>query len=569
MNIFAWLSLLTAVAAAYLGVSVYFTDKAGRINRLFLIAALLISGDAFVEFLIRQAGNSTEAQVWIRIDDSIWFLPLAVLFHIVLIYIKKSNPVVRLLAGLLAYGPAIAFALIYATIPSVASRPVLEGWGYSIEIPGNALVFWAETIWAAGVGILAFILSVLFGRGTKDRQIKSQSRWLSVGLLVPTLIGFLTEVMFPILGIKFPSLTLASFVVLLAVLNYAARFRGLFAENPALIAENIVSAMHDALIVLDLNGRLILINPATARLFGTGPETIGRAAREVFGEALAPDGLLGLIQREGLLIDREAELRDAAGRPIPVICSGSRLDKNKARTGGIVLVAKDIREIKAVETQLRQALGDKDMLMKELLHRVKNNMSIISSLLNLQAARLTDPQAVEAFQDSRRRILTMMRLQEKMYLTGEFSRIDLGEYLSGLAKGLFALSNVDRTRVALKTDCESCPIDIKRAVPCGLIVNELITNSLKYAFPEGRSGSIHINLRTETAPAVTEPGPVSGRFPAAYVLFISDDGIGLPPALDLSTTESMGFQLVRMLVSQLDGTLEMIRDKGTAYQIRF
>ncbi len=569
MNIFSWLSFLTAVAAAYLGVSVYFTDKTGRINRLFLIAALLISGDAFVEFLMRQAGNSTEAQVWIRIDDFLWFLPLAVLFHIVLLYIKKSNLVVRLLAGLVAYGPAIAFALIYATIPSLASRPVLEGWGYRIGIPDNALVFWAETIWAAGVGILAFILSVLFGRSTKDRQRKAQSRWLSVGLLIPTLIGILTEVMFPILGIKFPSLMLASYVVLLAVLNYAARFRGLFARNAALIAEDIISAMHDALIVLDLNGRLILINPATTRLFGIGPETIGRAAREVFGEALAPDGLLGLIQREGQLIDREAELRDAAGRPIPVICSGSKLDKNKARTGGIVLVAKDIREIKALEAQLRQALGDKDTLMKELLHRVKNNMSIISSLLNLQAARLTDPQAVEAFQDSRRRILTMMRLQEKMYLTGEFSRIDLGEYLSGLAKDLFAVSNVDPTRVALKMDCESCPIDIRRAVPCGLIVNELITNSLKYAFPEGRSGNIHINLRAEPAPAMTEPGPVSGRFPAAYVLFISDDGIGLPPALDFSAAESMGFQLVRMLVSQLDGTLELIREKGTAYQIRF
>ncbi len=213
---------------------------------------------------------------------------------------------------------------------------------------------------------------------------------------------------------------------------------------------------------------------------------------------------------------------------------------------------------KKVDAQVKASLEEKDVLLKEVHHRVKNNMQVISSLLNLQSRHLHDPKIAEAFRDSQRRIRSMALIHERLYQSSDLSRIEFSQYLRNLATHLFHSYQVDANRVRLRMDAEPVYLNINTAIPCGLIVNELVSNSLKHAFPEGRGGEVAVELRR-----VPEDG---------YLLLVRDDGIGFPEGLDIRKTETLGMQVVTTLVSQIDGRLEFEkanRSGGTAFTLQF
>jgi two-component sensor histidine kinase len=194
--------------------------------------------------------------------------------------------------------------------------------------------------------------------------------------------------------------------------------------------------------------------------------------------------------------------------------------------------------------------------LQEIHHRVKNNLQVISSLLQLQVNNIKDPQTVAIFQESQLRIRSMALIHEKLYQSDSLARIDLAEYLRDLVQLLLSTYAQDRSRVRLELDLSPTFVSIDAAIPLGLIANELITNSLKYAFPRGRSGMIRLEMKP---------------LPEDEFLFSAvDDGVGLPDGLAIGEAASLGLRLVRMLTGQLDGqgTWEKAA-VGTSFSLRF
>ena len=210
---------------------------------------------------------------------------------------------------------------------------------------------------------------------------------------------------------------------------------------------------------------------------------------------------------------------------------------------------------KRSEEKILASLKEKEVLLKEIHHRVKNNMQVISSLLNLQSRRVKDPAVGEMLRESQRRIRSMALIHERLYQSSDLSRIEFSDYIRNLATHLFHSYQIDTSRIQLKIEADKIFLNINTAIPCGLIVNELISNALKHAFPNGRKGRLEIELHR-----VDKDG---------CILRVADDGVGFPEGLDLRRTETLGMQIVSTLVDQVEGRLEISRHNGTEFRLEF
>ncbi len=226
------------------------------------------------------------------------------------------------------------------------------------------------------------------------------------------------------------------------------------------------------------------------------------------------------------------------------LASRAAMDVDNAR---LYQETKESREV--ILTQLKE----KEILIKEIHHRVKNNLQIISSLLNLQASQ-DSVDSRDLLKESQNRVRTMALIHEKLYQS-DLSKLDLGDYLKDLAQTLHYSLAGRNQRIALELNCEPVLVDLDKAVPCGLIVNEIISNCLKHAFPDERSGKINLQFR---------------RAENEFQLDIIDDGVGMPPSIDLNHEKTLGLRLIVMLVRQLDGDVHLKRaQQGTHFQITF
>jgi two-component sensor histidine kinase/ligand-binding sensor domain-containing protein len=214
-------------------------------------------------------------------------------------------------------------------------------------------------------------------------------------------------------------------------------------------------------------------------------------------------------------------------------------------------------ELRTTNVRLAASIKEKEILIKEIHHRVKNNMQVISSLLNLQSASITDRDVLDIIKKSRDRVLSMALIHEKLYQSRDLARIDFEQYLRKLIVHLFNSYRVDPGTVDLKIDVKDVSLDITMGIPCALIANELVSNALKYAFPAGWAA------RGEIAIAFSRTGD------GPYALTVRDNGVGLPAGVGLKTSESLGLQIVQDLVAQLDGTIRVENQGGTVYTIMF
>lgn len=226
-----------------------------------------------------------------------------------------------------------------------------------------------------------------------------------------------------------------------------------------------------------------------------------------------------------------------------------------AKVVATVNVARDITERVHADERLRASLREKEVLLKEIHHRVKNNLQIISSLLNLQAANLHDPFALAHFQDSQHRIRSMALIHERLYRSGDLAHVDFQEYLHDLTGHLLQSYRAQTNEVVLKIKVDDIYLDIDTAIPCGLIVNELVSNALKHAFPDARSGVIGVEM------FCTDDGQTR--------LIVGDNGIGMPSDVDLLHSTSLGLQLVASLTKQLGGTISVCGNTGTTVTVSF
>jgi two-component sensor histidine kinase len=221
----------------------------------------------------------------------------------------------------------------------------------------------------------------------------------------------------------------------------------------------------------------------------------------------------------------------------------------------VLCILTDITSRKIAEENIKTSLRQKELLLQEIHHRVKNNLQIVVSLLKLQSRYVYDKRDLEIFNKSRARVETMSLIHEKLYKSADLANISMRDYLRDLTAQLLKAYEVDSSHVILTVDSEDVNAGIDTAIPCGLIVNELVSNSLKHAFRINQVGRIEINVKKENS---------------SIILCFNDNGVGLPAGFDLETSESLGLQLVTTLVKQLDGTINIDSSrKGTSIVVMF
>lgn len=216
-------------------------------------------------------------------------------------------------------------------------------------------------------------------------------------------------------------------------------------------------------------------------------------------------------------------------------------------------VAFDITETKRAEEVTQASLREKETLLKEIHHRVKNNLQVISSLLKLQAERIDDDAARRALRDGQTRVRSMALVHELLYRSKDLGKVDLGEYIHDLTRQLLRSHGTDPSRVRIESQVVPTPLPVDVAVPCGLILNELVSNALKHAFPGGRSGRVWVEVR---------------RTEGAHELVVRDDGVGMPEGLDFQTGTTLGLRLVKTLADQIAATLSARFDRGTEVRLQ-
>ena len=331
----------------------------------------------------------------------------------------------------------------------------------------------------------------------------------------------------------------------MAIKESQERFKSIF-ENAA-----------EAIILFDCQGNIVEFN-------GKFKETFGFKNGEIIGQNFLHMGsMMGMHNEESrkilndLISGNELKqvewiLENKEGKKI-IFRVRPSLIKTKTSVIGILLIMEDITELKNVENSLKYSLKEKEVLLREIHHRVKNNLQIISSLLSLQRLQVEDPQTADILWECQGRVRAMAMIHENIYQSQDIGRINFKNYVEMLLYDIFNLYRVNKKSVILEMRIEGVKMGIETAMPCGLVINELATNSIKHAFPQG-NGIIKIELKTDDD---------------AHILIIEDDGIGLPENLDPQKSKKLGLMVVNTLVNQLNGEMEIDRTNGTKFIIKF
>lgn len=312
------------------------------------------------------------------------------------------------------------------------------------------------------------------------------------------------------------------------------------------IYQRIFEFTPDALLVVDVEGRIRQANPQAERLFGyPAGGIIGQLV-----EALIPDRYAHHTKRRaGYLADPQVRpmgaglhlsARRADGSEFPVDIMLSPIDTADGRL--VVCVVRDITERKRAERVL-DALHEKEVLLKEIHHRVKNNLAVISSLFYLQSTYTDDRTTLKILQDSQDRVRSMALVHETLYRSDNFAAVDFAEYARAVSERLVRSYTSPDCPIELAIEIDSVRMGIDLAVPCGLILNELITNALNHAFAGRSHGRIRVSLQRAG----------DGR----HRLVVADDGIGVPAAVATESISSLGLRLIRSLTRQIDGEFEI------------
>ncbi len=355
-----------------------------------------------------------------------------------------------------------------------------------------------------------------------------------------------------------PVATRAGTLVLASIIDITERKR---VEQALRASEErfrmLVEDAPNAMIMVAGDGRIALVNAAAERLFGAARAALmGKPI-----ETLVPEGFgrdrpgdeaeRGALRPHAIGSGRDLHGLRTDGTRVPI-----EIGLNPIRTaeGEFVLASiVDITERKRAEEQIAAALREKTVLLNEIHHRVKNNLQVITSLLNLQSGRARDPAVRALINESRDRVQAMALIHQLLFERRDWSLVRLGPYLRRL--GDLLSSTYGRGRIALEVDADEVELDVQRAVPCGLLVNELVTNAFKHAFPGEQNGTIRIELRRE--------GDAEAK------LSVSDTGQGLPEELDIERIESLGMQLIPLLAEQVHGTLRVEPGPGARFELRF
>ncbi|HBB35335.1 MAG TPA: hypothetical protein DDZ80_00450 [Cyanobacteria bacterium UBA8803] len=348
-------------------------------------------------------------------------------------------------------------------------------------------------------------------------------------------------------------------------LEYRVQERTGELERSQRFIQHMADASPNILYIYDLiENRNIYTNRNIATILGYTPAEIQAMGAMLLPMLMHPDDLpkhLDGLHRihtvaDGDILELEYRLRHANGEWRWIYSRYTIFTRTPdGAVQQIIGTAQDISDRKRTEEQLKTSLAEKEVLLREIHHRVKNNLNVIHSLLNMQARTIPDEALKNVLFDSQRRLQTMALIHEQLYQSKSLAKIDFAEYLHRLVRNLFAAANLNHQAIQVEIKAEPLALNLEAAIPIALIINELLTNSFKHAFPAGHSGIISVKFDRDDDKTLH--------------LSISDNGVGLPPNLDLHKTSSLGMRLVHILVQQLRATLTVTNNNGTSFHLTF
>lgn len=575
MNILSVLSLILFSFYIFFGWRIYQMDRKSRINQIFIFYALSFAIWAITFAFFYSAPDKTTARFWYNLSAFGRFFYPALILDLTLVFTKNRIIYQRWWHSILLYILPLIFIIVIFTGPFITQDLVLiNGQWFEILITDN--IWWyAYTMYYMIFLLLAFLIFGWWGYTSTVLREKKQARIIIATGLITIILGLITNTFLPLFNIHIiPSVAHIIGVIFFSGVTYAIVKYKLLKFTTTTAADQIISKITDLVFLISTQGKIISTNARARRLLGysrseiEGPEwqfiIKDSKDQEIIGKYIDS----GLIEDQDSYKNMEIKFYTKRGNYIPVNSFLSGVNDNFGLIG-VLIVAQDLRQTKKLlheirekniaqkaakihEEKLQKSLDEKDLLLKEIHHRVKNNMQIISSLLNLQAGYLKDEEAVNALKESQARIVSMAMLHENLYRSDNLTGINFENYIKHLIRNLFHTYNVNMEKIKFNIMAQGVFLNIDTAIPCGLIINELVTNSIKHAFPEGTSGDIKVIMDQDDD---------------KYHLEISDNGIGLPPEFDIKKSSTLGILLVNSLVGQLDGSIEVIRNQGTTYQI--
>ncbi len=314
-------------------------------------------------------------------------------------------------------------------------------------------------------------------------------------------------------------------------------------------ARSLLEASLDPLVTISADGKITDVNEGSIKVTGVSREKlIGTDFSDYFTEPdKAREGYREAFSK-GFITNYPLTIRHREGTETPVLYNASVYKDGRGNVQGVFAAARDVTAQKKAEAEVA-------IQLKEIHHRVKNNLQVISSLLNLQAGYLTDPVARDIFKESQNRVFSIALVHEQIYQSAKLSHVNFGEYTAGLLNNLFEMYNAHERGITCCVDVDVVQMPIDVAIPCGLIVNELVTNVLKHAFPAGRHGTLQLALKKH------DQGQLELR--------VADDGIGLPKGFTPRKARSLGLDLIFAFAEQLEATVDISNETGTCFRITF
>lgn len=516
------------------------------------LLCILVGFLAFAEFQYRQTLDFETAYLWLKISG-LWPIVPAILLHISLIFTGKTDILKNKFTYLLIYVPALIIAF-YAVSTNLLLQGILqEYWGWTYVFPEHSVLFYIMSGWTLLCTFLAGGISLAYYLKTKNIK-RLQAKYLIVGLYFPLLITILTDLLLPTMSIRIPETTMVMSTVGLGFISYGVWKYRFPALTAAVAADEIVSTMSNFLIMLDHEKNIVTINQATTKLLGYKKEDlIGKLVKYLFADQTQKNGEKLFYDDHDSIINFETRLKSKNNEIIPVLLSKSVIKSDDGNIMGIVCIGNNIVEIKHAEEKIKASLEEKELLLRELHHRVKNNLQIILSLINLQSNGIKDQKDLEIFRESQSRVKSMAIIHEKLYESTDFANVNFEEYIQSLVRYLISYYSADLIKVEIDVE-KDIVLNMDTSVPCGLIINELVTNSIKHGFEGKNSGKIYIKLQSDDG---------------CLTLIVGDDGIGLPRGVDIENPQKLGLQLVKSLTDQLDGKIEFDGSNGTEFTVQF
>lgn len=458
-------------------------------------------------------------------------------------------------------------------IPVISSfsRSAISNWTVAIGVPraNIAKELWTSVAWIIGAAMLSLLVGLALAKIVADRISRSIHE-----LLTPAMaLGYGVPIAIPALDLKEANDVAQALVKASQLLRERTVERDLAEkaerelratqqqlEHSEAFQRRIFEEAPDAILLVSQSGRIVRANMEAEAIFGyTNEQLLALSIEDLMPDQFrqhhqaARTSYFSNLEQQQMGGGKRFLGRRSDGTVFPVDVMLSQLRSSEENLA--IATVRDITELRRSEERTNAALREKETLLKELYHRVKNNLQVIASMINLQERAIPDHATRFALKDAADRVRAMALVHEKLYQSSDLSSIALDDYIAQLCRQLGTAAAADRRGIVLVTEVEPVEIGLDIAIPLGLVLNELISNSLKHAFPAGRRGRIAVRLERESD--------------ATMRLTVSDDGIGLPPGMTPTFTPSLGLKLVAALAAQLDGDFSLETRQGTVASLTF